>query len=1009
MAQNEPRPNFFLILDLDPQAAWDERAFRGALIAKRRQWSKQRSDGIKSHPATVAAQQNLSYIPQIEQVMLDAGRREEERRAAFAATADQRRQRAARVAERVELLLAKGFLYDQEYESLQGDLRVANDAVRRRAESAERRPARPERKDNERLDRATERNLRDNLKTIKEPDLYVVLRQVDPGISETSSNAALTAAADKLYQKARNTADKSRPEVGARQTLAGLAKTVFGSDELRRRYEQSRRLEPVVALIERYEEDLALVRAIDPRQVEMFLRAAAARGVDVGLAKETFIEHFRDKNWSVEVPGPATEAALKALVSCPRCADLNERGAAHCAACGDLLMVICPRCDTQVTLTASACPDCGFGVDDRYYAAYLADEAEALIDRDDAPGGDDFLRRAERAWPLGPDSDDPLAVRLRQLRERLEPVRERQRQAIEQVSALMENRDYQAARGRLRGLPFSTQATREMLQRCENAVGESERKAVQARQPGLSRERRAALYLEALELCADHAEARRELDQLPPGPPRHLRAKADEDARIVRLAWEPSSDPGCSSVVIRVDAPEPPSSPHGHHRHVVRSGRTWDDRDPVSGRPMWYAVYTERDVSGRLSEEGALAEEPVLLTSAPRLTAQPGDGRVELAWTVPENAVRVEIRREEMATGDLVRFPAADHRAARQVDQDVRNGTCYRYTASAVYAYQVPGEPTAVRRSREVISEVVPAAPPPPPGPLRVTGYPPPPGIGLYQQRVQLDWPRGGPGEIRVVRTLPGQPVPTPGTNFPEAELGKYAEVLRGNDFRWMPYHPPVCYFTPVLLLNGRGYPGETRPYAVGPEVREIRAEHAGTSVIVTWTWPEDVDETLVSWDLENEVTDPVLAELRTTVRRIDGAASGECRIPVGTFRQIFIRVAAVVRREGAVFFTTGAGTSTRHQMMTLAYEIRRGRGQKVRLVLRPDKPAYLPALILVGRTDGRPAGRGDTVLHRIPPGRFEPGAGVDVHLDKTIQPVSVRLVTEEDADGESLTLILSF
>jgi hypothetical protein len=406
--------------------------------------------------------------------------------------------------------------------------------------------------------------------------------------------------------------------------------------------------------------------------------------------------------------------------------------------------------------------------------------------------------------------------------------------------------------------------------------------------------------------------------------------------------------------------------------------------------------------------EGALAEEPVLLTSAPRLTTQPGDGRVEVAWNKPENAVRVEVQREEIATGNLVRLAPPENGATRQLDEDVRNGTRYRYTASAIYTYQVPGKPPVVRRSKQVTREVIPAAPPSPPGPLRATGYPPPQGMRLYQQRVQLDWPPARQGEVRVVRTLPGQPVPTPGTDFPEDELGKYAELLPGNDFRWMPYHPQVCYFTPVLVFNGRCYPGETRPYAVGPEVGEIRAEHAGTSVMVTWTWPEGVDEALVCWAEENEVTDPVFAELRTTVRRIDSAASGECQIPVGTFRQIFIRVAAAVRQDGAVFFTTGVATSARHQIMTLAYEIRYGRGQKARLILRPDKPAYLPALILVGRTDARPADRSDTVLHRIPPGRFEPGAGIGLQLDKAIRPDSIRLLTEENADAGSVSIIRS-
>jgi hypothetical protein len=421
---------------------------------------------------------------------------------------------------------------------------------------------------------------------------------------------------------------------------------------------------------------------------------------------------------------------------------------------------------------------------------------------------------------------------------------------------------------------------------------------------------------------------------------------------------------------------------------------------------MWYAVYTEREVSGRLSEDSALATGPVLLTSVPRLTTQPGDGRVDLTWSVPKNAIRVEIQREEVATGDLIRFTSSPEEPPRIVDDDVRNGMPYRYTARAVYTYEVPGRSPVVRHSSDVVREVRPAPPPAAPGPLEVTGYPPLPNMNMYQQRVRLDWPPAEAGEVRVVRTLPGQPVPAPGTDFPEDELGKYAQVLLGHDFRWMPYHQPVCYFTPVLVLNGRCYPGEPRAYAVGPEVEEIRAEHVGTSVAVTWTWPDGVDEALVAWQQEKEVTDPLLAPQQTTVRRADCETHGECQIVVGSFRQIFVRVAAVVREGGAVFFTSGAGANAWHQIVTLVYEVQSGRGQRARIILRPDRAAYLPALILLGRTDGQPAVRGDKLLHRIPPRRFEPGAVIDVHLDKAIRPGSVRLFTEDDGDTRVLSIV---
>ena len=459
-------------------------------------------------------------------------------------------------------------------------------------------------------------------------------------------------------------------------------------------------------------------------------------------------------------------------------------------------------------------------------------------------------------------------------------MREGQQRAIEQISFLMESRSYRAARRQLRELQFSTPATGEMLQRCEDAVRESEQKLREARRPGIPDERKAVLYLEALDRCADNSEARRELEQLPPGPPRRLRAEPDIERRVVRLTWEPAPDVGCSSVVVRTDGPVPPASAQGHHRHVVRRRGRWEDRDPLVGRPMWYAIYTERDGSGTLSEHAEVTAEPVLLAAEPQLTARPGNHEVKLTWTVPENALQVEIQREEIATGRLVRFPSADNGTTRRIDGNVRNEAQYRYTARAVYTYQVPGRPPAVRYSGEVTREVIPAAPPAPPGPVRARGYPPLPDMDLYLQKVKLEWPQTEQGEVRIVRSRVGHPMPASGVECAEDELGRYGQMVRGHEYIWMPGRDRVCYFTPVLVLNGRCYAGKARPYAVGPEVGDVRAEQAGTSVNVTWTWPDGVDEALVAWDDENEVANPVAAQLQTMVRRADSAANGSTTSP---------------------------------------------------------------------------------------------------------------------------------
>ena len=83
MSGEGARPNFFLILGLDPEAPWDDAVFASAFDAARALWSRQRS-GIKHHQTTVDARRNLGFVAEIKRVMMDPEAREAERRAALA-------------------------------------------------------------------------------------------------------------------------------------------------------------------------------------------------------------------------------------------------------------------------------------------------------------------------------------------------------------------------------------------------------------------------------------------------------------------------------------------------------------------------------------------------------------------------------------------------------------------------------------------------------------------------------------------------------------------------------------------------------------------------------------------------------------------------------------------------------------------------------------------------------------------------------------------------------------
>ena len=293
MTTDRGRPNYFIILGLDPaarfnDAASEDAAFGDAIRDKRSLWSRQRG-GIKGRPQTVEAQRNLALMADIKRVMLrDRREREREREEALRQAGDETRARRAEFAEAVDTILAKGFLWDFEYEELRRDAAFsAVPVLRQRVEDAPKRSRGGQQsgRDSGRLDGATERILKAHLLTLRQPDLYAVLRDVRPGVGVASPRADLLAAADELYQRAHNMADKNRPEVGAMQQLAGLAQLIFRTDEMRERHDVSTRLFPLDTMLTRYEQTLARARAIDASQAERFLREAARQGIDIGAGR----------------------------------------------------------------------------------------------------------------------------------------------------------------------------------------------------------------------------------------------------------------------------------------------------------------------------------------------------------------------------------------------------------------------------------------------------------------------------------------------------------------------------------------------------------------------------------------------------------------------------------------------------------------------------------------------------------------------------------------------------
>jgi hypothetical protein len=985
------KPNFFTLLGLDPDAAWDPARFKRVLGEKTDQWTRQ-SNGIATSATTRAARQYLRLLPEIEAVMADPAQRGAQAEAGRKDRAAAIVKRRLELEERLEIVLQKGYVFDTERAAIEKhypdhrDL-LAGRSLGRRLEAAETRPEGPGVRRRERLESVTAQNVRAALEVLSLESLYEVLHTVDPAVTEASELPELRAAADKLYQQAHRTMDKS-PEVGARQQLAGFAKTIFADEDKRRRYDTSLSLQPLDDLIQQFDQALLPVARVEASQVELLLDRAQERGIDPDEALIEVADHFGRRKKTVELPRAAAEA-LRTKVPCWNCGGANDptdAAEARCALCQVLLWTACPRCRAKVPGGAVQCGRCGLQVWRRGYVAVMVEDLEEALRRRDVGSAGAKLAAARREWNLPADNQDELAARIRKARAQLQELEQEERRSTAKltatVAAMLSEHRYQSARSALLAAPPTLPDRERLLAETLGRIGEANALYQQAMQSGTGNERRADLLAMALRVCADHDPARTALAEIPPPPPLDLRAVPSASGDIVHLTWRRPVADQVAFVVVRKAGSRPPVSPHDGTRVATVTEPSCDDPSPEPGVPLWYAVFSDR-VGGPAASEAATLARPVVLVPEVadlRLTADAGS--VTGSWRAHPRARQVMVTRRQLQPprtpddGD----PVGPVTLVGFVDSQVRTGTTYHYRVSAVYA-----TPQGQRYvSSGVVASATPALPATAVNDLEVAER-------LLDNGMAVDavWtpPAGGAVSIHLSDVPPAWPR---GATVPPAELAVFARPLPGvpeplADRRVRLPVPPVHgrRFLTAATVGGNGAViGNTVELDLLEPVGGLTAERLDDVVRLSWVWPAHSTAARVRWWPVGR-PGAVLGE-RRCLRHVY-AEEGGFQASVGTWA-VTVSVQALLDERTGGLGSAPALLDVPALATVVRYSIRRGgftRRGRATVVLSATAACELPELLVVQRAGAiMPLGAGDgEVIARVPAQTLRPESPLSVEL----------------------------
>ena len=296
------RPNFFELLELDPQQTnWPEIAKR--IKEKKGAWAKESTMGSpKKRPE---AKRNLDLLPEILKVLQDPVLRKQEAEDALRRRGAARKAQEQKLAGWIDLLKGSGTCSAEQFGKICGqfegifsehEIRARFAAVGIRVEAGPAGPKPPR----ERTDPVTAKNIRQNLELLDLASLYQFL-----GLAPGSPAERLRARAEEILKEIHRLG-RTDALTAARSRLAGTCMTVFQSEEEKKKYDNERLLEAVEA-IEDQIKAAAVDKVLSAQEIETLIRLATQRGVPPDEVREVLEERAAKEGWKVEraPAGPA--------------------------------------------------------------------------------------------------------------------------------------------------------------------------------------------------------------------------------------------------------------------------------------------------------------------------------------------------------------------------------------------------------------------------------------------------------------------------------------------------------------------------------------------------------------------------------------------------------------------------------------------------------------------------------------------------------------------------------
>ena len=369
-------------------------------------------------------------------------------------------------------------------------------------------------------------------------------------------------------------------------------------------------------------------------------------------------------------------------ITCAFCHAVNEfksvdeaRSKNVCQACQKPLFKKCVKCFESVPVSSDSCPTCGYNfVEGELFPEYVKNAEEALNEYD-FEEADDFLLKARRAAPS-------KKAELEALARKIEAVKSKLREPIDELDRLIAERKYQGARRKLSAIraqypAINVEKYEKQIARELDAVFQEFSAANR-----LPSHQKVSACLTILARCADYQPALDFLRSTPPAPCPDVVVVPDHNACAMNVSWRPSPEQGVVYRLVRKQGETGAASENDGEILLDGSSETsYVDKTAAPGRSYSYSVFASRMNLFSIPVAGVSRLFPNVKNC--RVNQSATSPNLRISWETPRNCVGATIyRASDGKTVLLANVPAT---SCSYDDADVEYDKTYVYKIIAQY------------------------------------------------------------------------------------------------------------------------------------------------------------------------------------------------------------------------------------------------------------------------------------------------------------------------------------